>query len=115
MMLTNHSPPIPEILRMLAASLYITIIYRLYHLMDVPESSCGIQDPLDFPLIRVIDEWLQWFRWWLADGRRRRAVEQRDMKNVVLLDCIRMVNFVTIFIDDLTYGVRSSPFSFHHV
>jgi len=59
--------------------------------MELPVAPLRVEDPVDFPFVRVIDDrWLR-FRWRLASRRRCIAVEQRDRENVVLPDRIRKV------------------------
>jgi len=89
--LINQLLRIPEILRRFPASPYITVTRRLYEIMELPVASFRVDDPVNFPFVRVIDHRRLRFRWRLAGGRRCIAVEQRDVENVVLLDRIRKV------------------------
>ena len=89
--LINQLLRIPEILRRLPASLYVTVTRPLYEIMELPVVSLRVEDSVNFPFVRVVDDHRLRFRWQLAGGRRCIAVEQRDVKNVVLLDRIRKV------------------------
>jgi hypothetical protein len=82
---------IPEILRRLPASPYVTVTRPLYEIMELPVASLRVEDSVDFPFVRVVDDRRLRFRWRLAGGRRCIAVEQRDVENVVLPDRIRKV------------------------
>ena len=81
----------PEILRRFPASPYITVTRPLYEIMELPVAPLGVDNPVDFPFVKVIDYRRLRFRWRLAGGRRCIAVEQRDVENVVLPDRIRKV------------------------
>jgi hypothetical protein len=80
---------IPVILRRFLASLYITVIRQLYKIMELRVASLRVDDWVNFPFVRVLDDCRLQFRWWLAGGQRCISVEQRDMENVVLPDYIR--------------------------
>jgi hypothetical protein len=108
--LINQLLRIPEILRRLPASPYVTVTSPLYEIMELPVASLGVEDSVDFPFVGVVNDRRLRSRWQLAGGRRCIAVEQRDVENIVLPDRIRKVKFVSILIDDLTYCVRSCPF-----
>jgi hypothetical protein len=54
--------------------------------MELPVVSLRVDDPVDFPLVRVVDNLQLRFRWRLPGGRRCIAVEQGDVENVVLPD-----------------------------
>jgi hypothetical protein len=82
---------IPDILPRFQASPYITVTRPLYKIMELPVASLRVENPVNFPFVRVVDDHRLWFRWELAGGRRCIAVEQRDVKNVVLPDRIREV------------------------
>jgi len=83
--------PIPEILRRFLASPYVTVTRRLYEIMELPVASLRVEDPVDFPFVRVVDDRRLRFRWQLAGDRRCIVVEQRDVENIVLPDHIRKV------------------------
>ena len=89
--LINQFLRIPEILRRLPASPYVTVTRPLYEIMELPVAPLRVEDPVDFPFVRVVDDRRLRFRWRLASGRRCIAVEQRDVENVVLPDRIRKV------------------------
>jgi hypothetical protein len=59
--------------------------------MEHPVASLRVEDSVDFPLVRVVDDRRLRYRWRQAAGRRSIAVEQRDVENVVLPDRIRKV------------------------
>jgi hypothetical protein len=59
--------------------------------MKLQVASFRVEDSVNFPFFGVVDHCRLWFRWRLAGGRRCIAVEQRDVGNVVLPDCIRKV------------------------
>jgi len=82
---------IPEIFRGLPASPYVTVTRQLYEMMELPVASVRVEDPANFPFVRVADDCRLQFRWWLAGGRRCIAVEQRDVQHIVLPDRIRKV------------------------
>jgi len=84
---------IPEILRRLPASPYVTVTRPLYEIMEHPVVSLRVEDSVDFLFVRVVDDRRLRFRWRLPGGRRCIAVEQRDMENIVLPDRIRKVKF----------------------
>jgi hypothetical protein len=86
--LINQFLRIPEILRMLPASPYVTVTCPLYEIMELPVALLRVNDPVDFPFVRVVDDCRLRFRWRLSGGRRCIAVEQRDVEHVVLPDCI---------------------------
>ena len=65
-----------ENLRMLPASRYVTITRPLYEMMELPVAPLRVEDPVDFPFVRVVDDRRLRFRWRLAGGRRCIAVEQ---------------------------------------
>jgi len=100
---------IPKILRRLPASPYVTITRSLYKIMELPVASFRVYDPLNFASVRVVDHCRLQFRWLLAGGRRCKAVEQRDVENIVLPERIQKVYYVSIPIDDLTYHAWSCP------
>jgi len=89
--LINQFLRIPEILRRFPASPYVTVTRPLYKIMELPVAPLRVEDPVDFPFVRVIDDPRLRFRWRLAGGRRCIGVEQRDVENVVLPDRIRKV------------------------
>jgi hypothetical protein len=82
---------IPEILGRFPASPYVTVTRPLYEIMELPVAPLRVEDPVDFPFVRVIDYRRVRFRWRPAVGRRCIVVEQRDVKDVVLADRIRKV------------------------
>jgi hypothetical protein len=82
---------IPEILRRLPASSYETVTRQLYEIMELPVAPLRVEDPVDFPFVRVIDCRRLRFSWRLAGGRRYITVEQRDVENIVLPDRLRKV------------------------
>jgi hypothetical protein len=82
---------IPEILRRFPASPYVTVTCPLYEVMERPVPSFRVEDSVDFPFVRVVDEHRLPFGWRLAGGRRCIAVEQRDVENVELPDRGRKV------------------------
>jgi len=81
----------PEILCRFPASPYVTVTRPLYEIIELPVVPLRVEDPVDFPFVRVIDNGRLWFRWRLAGSRRCIVVEQRDVKDVVLPDCLRKV------------------------
>jgi len=82
---------IPDILRRFPASPYVTVTGPLYDIMELPVASLRVEDPVNFPIIRVVDDhWLR-FRWRLAGGTRCIAVRQNDLENVVFPDRMREV------------------------
>ena len=87
--LITQSLHIPEILCRFPASPYVTVTRPLYEIMELPVAPLGVEDPVDFPFVRVIDYPRLRFSWRLAGGRRCITVEQRDMENIVLPDRIR--------------------------
>ena len=89
--LINQFLRIPEILRRFPASPYVTVTRPLYEIMELPVAPLRVEDPVNFPLVRVVDKHRLLFGWRLAGGRRCIAVEQRDVENVVLPDRIRKV------------------------
>ena len=88
MELINQFLRIPEILRRFAARPYVTVTRPLYEIMELPVASLRVEDSVDFPFVRVVDNRRVRFRWRLAGGRRCIADEQRDVENVVLPDRI---------------------------
>jgi hypothetical protein len=82
---------IPEILRRIPASPYVTVTRPMYEIMELPVASLRVEDPVNFAFVRVVDDHGLRFRWRLAGGGRCIAVEQRDVKNVVFPDRIREV------------------------
>jgi hypothetical protein len=89
--LINQFLRIPESLRRFPASPYVTVSRPLYEIMELPVAPRRVDDVVDFPSVRVVDDRRLRFRWRLAGGSRCIAVEQRDVENVVLPDCIRKV------------------------
>jgi hypothetical protein len=83
--LSNQFLRIPEILRRFPASPYVTVTRPVYEIMELPVAPLRVEDPVDFPFVRVID-----YRR-LAGSRRCITVEQRDVENIVLPDRIRKV------------------------
>jgi hypothetical protein len=77
---------IPVILRRLPVSPYMTVTNPLYKIMEHPVASLRVDDSVDFPFVRVVDNHPLWFRWRLAGGRRCIAVDHSDVENVVLPD-----------------------------
>jgi len=86
--LINQLLRIPQILRRLPASPYITVTRPVYESMELPVASLRVEESVDFPFVRVIDDRRLRFRWRLAGIMRCIAVQQRDMENVVLPDRI---------------------------
>jgi len=82
---------IPEILRRLPASPYETVTRSLYEILELLVLSFRVEDPVNFPFVRVVDHRRLRLRWRLAGGRSCIGVEQKDVENVVLPDCIRKV------------------------
>jgi hypothetical protein len=82
---------IPEILCRFPASPYVTVTGPLYEIMELPVASLRVEDPVNFPFVRVVDDCRLRFRTRLGGGRRCIPVEQRDVKNVVFPDRIREV------------------------
>jgi len=89
--LINQFLHIPEILRWFPASPYVTVTCSFYEIMELPVAPLTVEDPVDFPFVRVIDNRQLRFSWQLAGGRRCITVEQRDVENIVLPDHIRKV------------------------
>jgi hypothetical protein len=89
--LINQFLHIPEILRRFPASPYVTAIRPLNKIMELPVVSIRVEDPVNLPFVSVNNDcWLQ-FRWQLGSGRWCIVVEQRDVENVMLPDCMQMV------------------------
>jgi len=86
--LINQFLRIPEILRRVPASPYVTVTSPLYEIMELPVASFMVEDLVNFPFIRVVDHRRLRFRCRLSGGRRCIAVDQREVENVVLLDRI---------------------------
>jgi len=86
MELINQFLRIPEILRWFPASPYVTVTRPLYEIMELLVESLIVEDSVDFPFSRVVDDCRLRFRWRLAGGRRCMAVKQRAVKRVVLPD-----------------------------
>jgi hypothetical protein len=89
--LINQFLRIPEILRRFPASPYVTVTRPLDETMELPVAPLRVDDPVDFPFVRFVDDRRLRFRWRLAGGRRCIAVKQRDVENVVLPDRIQKV------------------------
>jgi hypothetical protein len=89
--LINQFLRIPKILRRFPASPYVTVTHALYEIMELPVGPLRVKDPVDFPFVRVMDYRRLRFSWQLGGGRRCITVEQRDVENIVLPDCIRKV------------------------
>jgi hypothetical protein len=89
--LINQLLRIPEILRRFAASPYLTVTRPLFETMELPVASFIVEDPVNFPFLRVVDHCRLGFRWRLAGGWRCIAVEQRDVENIVLPDRLAKV------------------------
>jgi len=89
--LINQFLCIPVILRRFPASPYVTVTRPLYEITELPVASFRVEDPVNFPFVRVVDHRRLRFRRWLAGVRRCIAVEQRNVENVVLPDRIRKV------------------------
>jgi len=63
----------------------------MYEIMKLPVAMGSVKDPINVPLVRLVDNRRLRFRWRLAGRRRYLAVAHRDVENVVLLDCIPKV------------------------
>jgi hypothetical protein len=46
---------IPEMLRRLPASPYVTVTRPLYEIMELPVASFRVEDPVNFSFVRVVD------------------------------------------------------------
>jgi len=108
--IVNQFLHIPEMLRRLPVSLYVTVTRPLYEILELLAASCRVEDLVNLLFIRVIQNCQLVFGWRLACCRRWIEVEQRDEANVLLPDRIWKVYIVMILIDDLTYHVWSCPF-----
>jgi hypothetical protein len=97
---------IPEILRRFPASRHVTVTCQLYETLELPVASFRVEDLVNFPFVRVVDDPRLLFRWRLSGGTRCIVVEQREMENLVFPDHIREVKFVSLLIGDLSYHVR---------
>jgi hypothetical protein len=82
---------IPKSLRKIPAGPYLTLTRPLYKIMELPVASLRVKDPVDFPILSVVDDRRLLVRSQLASGRRCLGVEQRDVEHVVLPDCIRKI------------------------
>jgi len=89
--LINQFLRIQKILRRFPASPYITVTRPLYEIMELPFAPLRVDDPVDFPFVRVIDYFRLRFRLRLAGRRGCIVVEQRDVENVALPDRLRKV------------------------
>ena len=79
------------ILHRFPASPYVTVTRPWDELMERPVVSLRVEDPVNFPFVRVVDDRRLRFGWRLPGGRRCIAVKQRDVENVVFPDHIREV------------------------
>jgi hypothetical protein len=86
--LINQFPRIPEILRRLPASSYVTVTRPLYEIMELRVALLRLKDPVDCPFVSVVDDCRLRFRWRLSGSRRCIAVEPRDVEHCVLPDRI---------------------------
>jgi hypothetical protein len=86
--LINQFLRIPEILHRFPACPYVTVTRPLYEIMELPVVSLRVEDSVDFPFIRVVNDCRLRFRCQVAGCRRCIAVEQRDVENVLLVDRI---------------------------
>ena len=86
--LINRFLHIPEILRSFPASPYVTVTRPLYEMMELLVASLRVNDAVNFPFFRVVDNCRLRFRSPLAGSRRCIAVKSRDVENVVLPDRI---------------------------
>jgi hypothetical protein len=79
----------------------------LYKVIEIPEASLRVENPVNFAFVRVVDDWWLQFRSWQAGGRKFKAVEPREVQNVVLPDYILRFYMGRIFIYNLAYCVQS--------
>jgi hypothetical protein len=86
--LINQFLRIAEILCRFPGSPYITVTRPLYQIMKLLVASLRVEDPVNFPFVRVVDNRRLRFRWRLAGGRRCISIKQRDVENVVRPDHI---------------------------
>jgi len=89
--LINEFLHIPEIFRRFPASPYITVTCSQYKIIGLLLALLSVEDPVEFPFVRVFNDHRLQFGWWLASGRRCIAVEHRDVENIVRPDRIRKV------------------------
>jgi len=68
--LINQLLRFPVIFRRLPASPYVTVTHPLYEIMELPVSSLRVEDSVDFPFVRDVENHRLQFRWGLAGGRR---------------------------------------------
>lgn len=61
--LIDQFPRIPEIFRRFPAHVHVAVTRPWYEIMEFPIASLKIEDPVDFPLVRVIDDRSLWVRW----------------------------------------------------
>ena len=73
--LINQLLCIPEILRRLPASPYVTVTRPLYKIMELLVASLRVEDAVDFALVRVVDDRRLRFRCRMAGDRRCIGVE----------------------------------------
>jgi hypothetical protein len=73
--LVNQILRIPVMLRRFPASPYITITCPLYEMIELPVALLSVEGPVNFALVRVVNDHRGWFRWQLARGRRFIVVE----------------------------------------
>jgi hypothetical protein len=88
MKLFNQLLRVFEVFSWFPAGTDVTVAGTLYKEVQFPVVSLRIMNLIDFPFVKVVNDRRLWFRWWLADCKRCIAVEQRDMKDVVLPDCM---------------------------
>jgi len=73
--LSNQLLHIRQILCRFPAGPYVTVIHPLYEMMELPVASLRVQDRVDLPFVRVIDDRQLRFRWRLGSLKRCVAVE----------------------------------------
>jgi len=60
----------PKILRQLPASSYISVSCPLNEILELQDVSLRVEDPADFPFVKVVDDLWQRYRWRLAGSTR---------------------------------------------
>jgi len=69
---------IPGILRTVPASPSVTVTRPLHKIMELPVASLTVEDPVNFPFIRVVDNrWLRSNGRWPAVGGVYRSSKER--------------------------------------
>jgi len=108
--LVDQVTSILEGFEQLPACAYVAVSSPLNKVVYLAVTLPTVKNLFNHSFLWIINYYWMWFRRWLFYPRGCVVIALGHWENVVIVHCFWQVWFVSILVDDLTYGIRSSAF-----